>query len=57
MPLENYLNEQIKQDPVSFHYKSHEEMYDVAIETSINTAKALRKLQQERNPGGSNIWP
>lgn len=39
------------------HYKTHEDIYTSAVEDSIKLAKKLRKLQEERNPGGKDIWP
>ncbi|XP_030557915.1 probable peroxisomal acyl-coenzyme A oxidase 1 isoform X2 [Drosophila novamexicana] len=39
------------------YYKSHEDMCEFAVKSSINVAKKLRQLQSERNPGGNEYWP
>ena len=39
------------------HYKSHVDVYDQAVRQGIDVAKKLRKLQEEKNPGGNDIWP
>ncbi|XP_046810094.1 probable peroxisomal acyl-coenzyme A oxidase 1 [Lucilia cuprina] len=38
-------------------YLDHVGVYNRAVEQVTSTAKKLRKLQQERNPGGDEIWP
>jgi len=47
----------LTEDNHLMHYKSHEDMYDQAVKQSIEVAQKLRKLQNERNPGGNDIWP
>ncbi|XP_023162208.2 probable peroxisomal acyl-coenzyme A oxidase 1 isoform X2 [Drosophila hydei] len=39
------------------YYKSHEDMCEFAVRSSINVAKKLRQLQAQRNPGGTEYWP
>ncbi|XP_023162206.2 probable peroxisomal acyl-coenzyme A oxidase 1 [Drosophila hydei] len=38
-------------------YMSHEDMCEFTVKNSINVAKKLRRLQSERNPGGTEYWP
>uniref|UniRef100_A0A1L8EHW8 Acyl-coenzyme A oxidase n=1 Tax=Haematobia irritans TaxID=7368 RepID=A0A1L8EHW8_HAEIR len=38
-------------------YMDHEGVYNRAIEQVTRAGKKLRKLQQEKNPGGNDIWP
>ncbi|EDW09367.1 uncharacterized protein Dmoj_GI19073 [Drosophila mojavensis] len=39
------------------YYKSHEDMCEFAVKSSIDVAKKLRQLQARRNPGGNEYWP
>uniref|UniRef100_T1PA23 Acyl-coenzyme A oxidase n=1 Tax=Musca domestica TaxID=7370 RepID=T1PA23_MUSDO len=38
-------------------YLDHEGVYNRAVEQVVIASKKLKKLQQERNPGGNDIWP
>ncbi|XP_013101987.2 probable peroxisomal acyl-coenzyme A oxidase 1 [Stomoxys calcitrans] len=38
-------------------YLDHEGVYNRAVEQATKAAKKLRRLQKERNPGGTEIWP
>ncbi|XP_075168763.1 acyl-coenzyme A oxidase 1-like [Haematobia irritans] len=38
-------------------YMDHEGVYNRSVEQAARAAKKLRRLQQERNPGGKEIWP
>ncbi|XP_030369022.1 probable peroxisomal acyl-coenzyme A oxidase 1 [Scaptodrosophila lebanonensis] len=44
-------------DHALLYYKSHEEICDFSVRTAIETGKRLRRLQEERNPGGDEYWP
>ncbi|XP_037941039.1 probable peroxisomal acyl-coenzyme A oxidase 1 [Teleopsis dalmanni] len=55
--VENYMFQDLKEDADLFLYKSHKDIYEQSIMESIEAAKKLRKLQEERNPGGDDIWP
>ncbi|XP_016953614.1 probable peroxisomal acyl-coenzyme A oxidase 1 [Drosophila biarmipes] len=37
--------------------KSHEEIIEFSTRGAIEAAKKLRRLQEERNPGGDDYWP
>ncbi|XP_016927656.3 acyl-coenzyme A oxidase 1 [Drosophila suzukii] len=37
--------------------KSHEEIIEFSLRGAIEAAKKLRRLQEERNPGGDDYWP
>ncbi|KAI8037041.1 hypothetical protein M5D96_010357 [Drosophila gunungcola] len=37
--------------------KSHEEIVEFSVKGGIEVAKKLRRLQEERNPGGDDYWP
>jgi len=37
--------------------KSHEEIIEFSLRGAIEAAKKLRRLQEERNPGGEDYWP
>ncbi|XP_017061243.1 probable peroxisomal acyl-coenzyme A oxidase 1 [Drosophila ficusphila] len=37
--------------------KSHEEIVEFSVKAAIDAAKKLRRLQEERNPGGNDYWP
>ncbi|XP_016990774.1 probable peroxisomal acyl-coenzyme A oxidase 1 [Drosophila rhopaloa] len=37
--------------------KSHEEIIEFSVKGAIEAAKKLRRLQEERNPGGVDYWP
>ncbi|XP_053963812.1 probable peroxisomal acyl-coenzyme A oxidase 1 [Anastrepha ludens] len=39
------------------HYKSHEEISEIALKQSLDVAKKLRAMQDRINPGGNDIWP
>lgn len=39
------------------HYKSHEEIAELAVKQSLELAKKLRVIQARINPGGNDIWP
>ncbi|KAH8331377.1 hypothetical protein KR074_001744, partial [Drosophila pseudoananassae] len=36
---------------------SHEDINEFSVRTAIDAAKKLRRLQEERNPGGEDYWP
>ncbi|KAI8128650.1 putative peroxisomal acyl-coenzyme A oxidase 1 [Lucilia cuprina] len=55
--LETYMVKDKNDDAATVHYKSHEDIYNTAVEDAIIAAKKLQKLQEERNPGGKDIWP
>lgn len=38
-------------------YLDHVGVYNRAVEQVTTISRKLRKLQQERNPGGDEIWP
>jgi len=37
--------------------KTHEEIIEFSTRGAIEGAKKLRRLQEERNPGGDVYWP
>ncbi|XP_017007924.2 acyl-coenzyme A oxidase 1 [Drosophila takahashii] len=37
--------------------KSHEEIIEFSTRGAIEAAKKMRRLQEERNPGGTDYWP
>ncbi|XP_037953027.1 probable peroxisomal acyl-coenzyme A oxidase 1 [Teleopsis dalmanni] len=55
--LENYMFKDMEEDNHLTQYKSHADIYEQAVKQAIDAAKKLRKLQEERNPGGIDIWP
>ncbi|KAH8331376.1 hypothetical protein KR074_001743 [Drosophila pseudoananassae] len=56
--LRDYLQKDINADEfLQIQNLSHEEINDFAVRTSLEAAKKLRRLQEERNPGGEDYWP
>lgn len=37
--------------------KSYEEINEFCMRAALEAAQKLRRLQQERNPGGNEYWP
>ncbi|XP_039956210.1 probable peroxisomal acyl-coenzyme A oxidase 1 [Bactrocera tryoni] len=55
--LEHELFNDMTEHNTLLHYKSHEEIYELALKQSFQVAKKLRAMQQRINPGGNDIWP
>ncbi|XP_075168301.1 acyl-coenzyme A oxidase 1-like [Haematobia irritans] len=55
--VESYVLNDLDSNSMRFQNLSHEEIYNSSVKDFINLATKLRKLQQEHNPGGSDIWP
>uniref|UniRef100_A0A1I8PRA7 Acyl-coenzyme A oxidase n=1 Tax=Stomoxys calcitrans TaxID=35570 RepID=A0A1I8PRA7_STOCA len=55
--LESYVYDDLDEGITRFQDLSHEDIFADATKNSIILAKKLRKLQTERNPGGTEIWP
>ncbi|XP_005182178.1 probable peroxisomal acyl-coenzyme A oxidase 1 [Musca domestica] len=55
--FESYIFKDLDDSRNSFQDWSHEEIFADALKNGIELAKKLRKLQEEVNPGGNDIWP
>ncbi|XP_073845453.1 acyl-coenzyme A oxidase 1-like [Musca autumnalis] len=55
--LESYVFDDMDENSKRFQDLSHEDIYTATIHDFIRLAKKLRKLQEELNPGGDDIWP
>lgn len=54
----DYLQKDVNLDEMlQIQNMSHEDINEFSIRTSIDAAKKLRRLQEERNPGGEEYWP
>ncbi|XP_017491824.1 PREDICTED: probable peroxisomal acyl-coenzyme A oxidase 1 [Rhagoletis zephyria] len=55
--LEQEIFKDLTDHNTLLHYKSHEEICEMAVKQSIELAKKLRAMQARSNPGGNEIWP
>uniref|UniRef100_W8C3Q5 Acyl-coenzyme A oxidase n=2 Tax=Ceratitis capitata TaxID=7213 RepID=W8C3Q5_CERCA len=55
--LEQEMFNDMTEHNTLLHYKSHEEISEIALRQSLEVAKKLRAMQQRINPGGNDIWP
>ncbi|KAH8320962.1 hypothetical protein KR067_012466, partial [Drosophila pandora] len=56
--VRDYLHKDVNLDEMlQIQNMSHEDINEFSIRTSIDAAKKLRRLQEERNPGGEEYWP
>ncbi|XP_011207579.2 probable peroxisomal acyl-coenzyme A oxidase 1 [Bactrocera dorsalis] len=55
--LEQELFNDMTEHSTLLHYKSYEEICELALKQSFTLARKLRAIQQRINPGGNDIWP
>ncbi|XP_061392971.1 probable peroxisomal acyl-coenzyme A oxidase 1 [Musca vetustissima] len=55
--IESYIYDDMDENSKRFQDLSHEDIYTTTIHDFLRLAKKLRKLQEELNPGGDDIWP
>ncbi|KAH8389957.1 hypothetical protein KR200_004728, partial [Drosophila serrata] len=56
--VRSYLEKDVDLNKVmQLEAKSHEEINEFTMRAAIKAAQKLRRLQQERNPGGNEYWP
>ncbi|XP_017087043.2 acyl-coenzyme A oxidase 1-like [Drosophila bipectinata] len=56
--VREYLYKDVDQNEMlQIQNMSHEDINEFSVRTSIEAAKKLRRLQEERNPGGEDYWP